>query len=130
ATDAQIAEFWIRTASVSGILIANGFNLLRLAIGYRASGWGKIMRLASPWAVSSAGLAALCYTPLLISHAELQGDALRLEQAAPRAVYGPIPPIYIIAALACYNVALYIRDARRASGVERVELQFVLAGIG
>src|SRR3954468_22385195 len=47
ATSATNAEFWIRNASASGPLIINGFNLLRLAIICRESGWREIGRGAA-----------------------------------------------------------------------------------
>ena len=36
------AEIWIRAASISGLLVVNSFNLLRLAILHRNSSWRKI----------------------------------------------------------------------------------------
>src|SRR4051812_41441102 len=48
AAQASQAELWIRNASASGILIINGFNLLRLAIVCRESGWREINRRSAP----------------------------------------------------------------------------------
>ena len=39
---AEEAELWIRNASSIGLLIVNGFDLLRLAIVYRETGWREI----------------------------------------------------------------------------------------
>jgi hypothetical protein len=39
ATDATKAEFWIRNSWPAGVLVVNGFNLLRLGILCRDTGW-------------------------------------------------------------------------------------------
>ena len=107
------AESWIRSASVAGVLMANSFNVLRLGIVCRDAGWREIAKRAALLLAPSVALAALFYTPLSIRYAELQRESPGSHEFIPRAVYGPLPPIYVIAALAAINVAFYIRDARR-----------------
>jgi len=124
ATRAADAEFWIRNASACGPLIVIGFNLLRLAIFYRESGWGEIGRRAALLVISSLIVIALCYTPLFLRHAELRSGQI------PKAIYGPLVPLYIVffATAVITVLGFYLRDLRRGSGVQRVELQFVVAG--
>src|SRR5205814_7610702 len=74
ATQAGAAEFWIRTASASGILLVNGFNLLRLAILCRDSGWRAIGKRSIPWAIPSVIMIGLCYTPAFLRRADLVRD--------------------------------------------------------
>lgn len=124
ATRSSDAEVWIRNASACGPLIISGFNLLRLAILYRESGWREILRRSAPLLIASLVVIAICYTPLFLRDAELRTGRI------PKAIYGPLVPLYLgffaIGAIAV--MGLYLRDLRRGSGVQRVELQFVIAG--
>jgi len=124
ATSAGEAELWIRNASAAGPLIIYGFNLLRLAILFRESGWREIGRRSIPLLIPSVFILGFCYTPLFLRFAEPR------EGRIPLAVYGSFFPAYIafFATAAIGVVFLYLRDMRRASGVQRVELQFVIAG--
>src|SRR5438270_5385624 len=70
------AEFWIRGALASGILIVNGFNLLRLAIVCRESGWREIGRRSLAFLLPGLCVIALCYTRFFLQSAELRpGEA-------------------------------------------------------
>jgi PAS domain S-box-containing protein len=124
ATSAGEAELWIRNASAAGPLIVYGFNLLRLAILCRESGWREIRRRSIPLLVPSLFIVGFCYTPLFLKFAQLR------EGRIPLAVYGPFFPAYVVffATAVVTVVFLYFRDMRRASGVQKVELQFVIAG--
>ena len=124
ATEAGPAEFWIRNASASGLLILIGFNILRLAILCREGGWWAIWKRSA--ALSLFGLAAmvLCYTPFFLRYAEIRSGEI------PQPVYGPLFPFYLASfpLITLAVVFLYIRNLRRTSGLQRVELQFVIAG--
>jgi PAS domain S-box-containing protein len=124
ATSAGEAELWIRNASAAGPLIICGFNLLRLAILFRERGWREIGRRSIPLLIPSVFIVGFCYTPLFLRFAELR------EGRIPLAVYGAFFPVYVafFATAVVAVVLLYLRDMRRASGVQRVELQFVIAG--
>jgi PAS domain S-box-containing protein len=124
ATRAIDAEFWIRNASACGPLIIIGFNLLRLAIFYRESGWREIGRRAALLVTLSLIVIAICYTPLFLRQAELRSGQI------PKAIYGPLAPLYTgFFAIAVITVlGFYLRDLRHGSGVQKVELQFVVAG--
>ena len=117
------AEVWIRNTSACGLLLVNGFNLLRLAILCRESGWREIGRRSAPLVIPSLIVIALCYTPFFLRYAELRTGQI------PRPVYGPLSFLYlgffVIAVVTV--VVFYLRDLRRGSGMQRVELQFVIA---
>jgi PAS domain S-box-containing protein len=124
ATQAGAAAFWIRNASVSGLLMAIGFNLLRLAILRRERGWRDMWRRSAVLALSSLIAGAICYTPLFLRYAEIRNGKI------PRPVYGPLFPFYVsfCAIVGLAVMGLYVRDLRRTSGVQKVEVQFVVAG--
>lgn len=124
ATTSNDALFWIRNASASGPLIVYGFNLLRLAIVCRESGWREIARRSVVLAVPSLIVIGICYTPLGLRSAEIRHGHI------PHPVYGPLYPVCLgfFAVAVIVVVALYVRDLRRGSGMQKVELQFVIAG--
>ena len=124
ATQGGSAAFWIRNASASGLLMATGFNVLRLAIVCREGGWRVIWRQSAVLALSSLVVGAICYIPLFLRYAEIRNGEI------PRPVYGPLLPLYIgfCAIVGLAVMGLYVRDLRRTSGMQKVELQFVVAG--
>ncbi len=129
AADAAQAEFWIRNASAAGILMVNGFNLLRLGIVCRTTGWGEMRRRMIPWGLPSLLVVVFCYTPAFLQHATLADDTL-LPGAVPHAVCGPLFPAYVLFFVGAVVLAIfwYVRDLRASSGMQRVELQFVVFG--
>src|SRR6266480_4827208 len=126
ATQAGAAAFWIRNASASGLFMAIGFNLLRLAILCREGGWRDIWRRSAVLALSSLIAGAICYTPLFLRYAEIRNGEI------PRPVYGPLFPFYVsfCAIVGLAVLGLYLRDLRQTSGMQKVEIQFVVAGCG
>ncbi|HKP02084.1 MAG TPA: ATP-binding protein [Chthoniobacterales bacterium] len=124
ATQGGPAAFWIRNASASGLFMATGFNVLRLAILCREGGWRVIWRQSAILALSSLVVGAMCYTPLFLRYAEIRAGEI------PRPVYGPLLPVYscFCAIVGLAVMGLYVRDLRRTSGMQKVELQFVVAG--
>ena len=124
ATQGGAAAFWIRNASASGLLMATGFNVLRLAILCREGGWRVIWRQTAVLALSSLVVGAICYTPLFLRYAEIRAGEI------PRPVYGPLLPLYscFCAIVGLAVMGLYLRDLRRTSGMQKVELQCVVAG--
>ena len=121
---AEEAELWIRNASSIGLLIVNGFDLLRLAIVYRERGWREIGKRSLLLLIPSLLVIGLYYTPMF-----LHGAKLRTGQI-PGAIYGPLFPLYLgfFAISVALVVAFYLRDLRRATAMQRVELQFVIVG--
>lgn len=129
ASQATQAELWIRHASASGILIINGFNLLRLAIVCRESGWREISRRSAPLALLSVLAIAFCYTHSFLSYAQLRGGQTQ-NSLVPQPVYGPLFPLYLafLGSAVLIIIILYVRSMVRSRGMQRVELQFVTAG--
>src|SRR6202011_6025431 len=62
AVEPAAAELWIRNSWAAGFLLVNGFNLLRLGILCRESGWSEIGRRSAILAVPSAAAIGLCYS--------------------------------------------------------------------
>lgn len=129
AAHAGQAEFWIRNASASGILIINGFNLLRLAIVCRETGWPEIRRRSAPLAMVSLPVIVLCYTPSFLKYAQLRGGPTP-NSLVPQPVYGPLLPLYLafLGGGALIVIILYLKNMVRSRGVQKIELQFVTAG--
>jgi PAS domain S-box-containing protein len=124
ATQSATAAVWIRNASASGALVVNGFNLLRLSILCREKGWREIGKRSIGLALPTLAVIASCYTPLFLRSVQLRAGQI------PQPVYGPLFPLYLafFAIAVVVVIGLYIRDLRRTSGVQKVELQFVVAG--
>ncbi|MFL6541803.1 MAG: ATP-binding protein [Chthoniobacterales bacterium] len=129
AVDIHQAEFWIRSALATGILIPNGFNLLRLAIVCPEKTWRDIFQRSLPLVAPSAVFVALCFTHYFLESAELRPDESPPHELVPHAVYGSLYPLWIAFFVGAVVVSMiaYIVELRRKSGVQRVELQFVLA---
>ncbi|MEY2577839.1 MAG: hypothetical protein QOI49_663, partial [Verrucomicrobiota bacterium] len=128
ATEAAQAELWIRNAWASGVVMVNGFNLLRLGILCRDSGWKEIGRRSAGFAVPSLVAVACCYTPFFLRSAEIRRESG--QELIPLPVYGPLFPVF--AAFLAFSVIILIifsvRDLLRSSGVQKIELQFIVAG--
>jgi nitrogen-specific signal transduction histidine kinase len=124
AIHASEAELWIRNASACAPLLVNGFNLLRLAILCRETGWREMGRRAAPLAIPSLFVIGICYTPLFLRSAELRAGQI------PYAIYGPLYPVCLgfFGAAVVLVTILYLRDLRHGSGMQKVEMQFVIAG--
>ena len=129
AARAGQAELWIRNASASGILIVNGFNLLRLAIVCRESGWSEIRRRSAPLAILSVPAIALCYTPFFLSYVQLRGGPTQ-NTLIPQPVYGPLFPLYVafLGTAVLMVIVFYVMNMIQSRGMQKVELQFVTAG--
>src|SRR5437762_1934063 len=129
ANDAAKAEFWIRNCWAAVVLVVNGFNLLRLGILCRDSGWKQIGRRSALLAALSAITIAICFSKAFLRSATIPlGDTG--HELIPIPNYGPVFPFvagfFICASLTVFG--LYVLDLRRSSGIQKVELQFVIAG--
>jgi PAS domain S-box-containing protein len=123
ATQQSEAELWIRTASACAPMLVNGFNLLRLAILCRETGWREIGKRAAPLLIPSLFVMGMCYTPWFLRSAELRAGQI------PHANYGPLYPFCLgfFGAAVVLVALLYLRDLRRGAGMQKVEMQFVIA---
>src|SRR5256714_8379115 len=75
ATEAAKAEFWIRNAWASGVLMVNGFNLLRLAILCRDSGSKEIGKRYMWFGIPSLIAMGACYTPWSLHGAQIRRES-------------------------------------------------------
>jgi hypothetical protein len=128
ATDPAKADLWIRNAWASGVLMINGFNLLRLGILCRDSGWREIGRRCAWLAVPSLVAIGICYTPYFQQSAQIRRESG--HELIPLPMYGPLFPLWglLFASSILMLIVLYVRDFRRTVGVQKVEFQFIIAG--
>ena len=129
ATDAATAAFWIRNAWAGGVLMMNGFNLLRLGILCRESGWHEIGKRSARFAIPGLVAIASCYTNLFLRSAEIRRGESGHE-LIPLPIYGPLFPFFaaFLAGSVVILIVLYVRDLRRTAGMQKVEFQFIVAG--
>ena len=127
ASDPAKAELWIRNAWASGVLLVNGFNLLRLGILCRDTGWKEIGRRALGPGIPSLVAILACYTPFFLKSAEIRSESG--HELIPLPVYGPLFPVVaaFFASSVIILIIFYLRDLRRTAGVQKVELQFIVA---
>jgi nitrogen-specific signal transduction histidine kinase len=128
ASDPAKAAFWIRTSWVSGVLMVNGFNLLRLGILCRDSRWKEIWKRCAWLGVPTLVVVSLCYTPWFLRSAKIPRESG--HEAIPVPLYGPFFPIFglLLAGSVAALIIFYVRDLRRTSGVQKMEFQFIIAG--
>ncbi|MEY2550819.1 MAG: hypothetical protein QOG12_963 [Verrucomicrobiota bacterium] len=128
ATNPAKAALWIRTSWATGVLMVHGFNLLRLGILCRDTGWKEIGRRLTAFSGPSLIAIACCYTPFFLRSAEIRRESG--HELVPLAVYGPLFPVFAawLAGSVILLIIFYIRDLRRSSGVQKVELQFIVVG--
>src|SRR5207244_1268595 len=69
----DIAAFWIRQASVFGVLLLAVFNLLRLSIKNGERPWHEILRNSWFWIVASIVAVGFCETSFFLQGAHLSG---------------------------------------------------------
>ncbi|MEY2482189.1 MAG: hypothetical protein QOG51_322 [Verrucomicrobiota bacterium] len=129
ATDPSAAEFWIRNSWATGILLVNGFSLLRLGILCRESGWAVIGRRSAGFALPSLVAISLCYTHAFLRFAEIRrGDTG--HELIPLPTYGPLFPVValFLAGSILIVIVFFLLELRRTAGVQKVEFQFIIAG--
>jgi PAS domain S-box-containing protein len=122
-----VAEFWIRQATVFATFVPTAFNLLRLSIVHRQDPWRKTI-WRSRWILAlNVGLGCFYQTHFFLRRVELAPAHLRGDAVA-EPVYGPgwaVFLVYFIGFLV-WLIVRFARDARRASGIQRTELTFML----
>ena len=126
APNTGIAEFFIRQASVAGVLYFAALNLLRLSIRGQQFGWRGVLSRSRIWLLLTVLIAVLCQTRYFLRGAEMP----RISGMAPSPLYGPgvnIYAAYFVVAFAAL-IVFYWRDLRKTTGGERAELAFILIG--
>jgi nitrogen-specific signal transduction histidine kinase len=129
SANAEQAAFWIRNSLATGILIVNGFNLLRLGILGGAAPWREIVRSSVALLLPSIVIIGLCYTPWVVRYAVIP-PGQHAHELIPNPIYGPLFAAWLgfFAVATLLVTVLYIRSVRQATGVQKIELQFVLIG--
>ena len=92
ANEAAKAEFWIRHSWGAGVLVVIGFNLLRLGILCRDTGWKQIGRRSALLATLSALAIALCYSKAFLRSATIPPQHDAGHELIPVPDYGPVFP--------------------------------------
>ena len=127
ATNAAVAEFSIRQASVAGALALCMFNLLRLSVRDRDLSWRNILGRSRVWLVAAAGIVVLCQTSYFLKAVAIPAS---MGSGGPIPLYGA-GIIFYTACFVAAIIALIIstwRNLRSTSGAEHAELAFILIG--
>jgi len=124
ATAAELAAFWIRQASVCGVILLFVFNLLRLSIKRNDRPWREIFDQSWLWLVMTGIMTVFCQTSYFLERAQLSETT------------GSFVPVYryLFLYLAYFLgagtllIISYARDLRRSRANKRAELAFILIG--
>ena len=118
------AAFWIRQASVFGVLLLAVFNLLRLSIKNGERPWTEILRKSWLWIVASIAAVGFCETKFFLEDAHLSRAT---GSFVP--VYRHFQPyLFYFAIAGAVLITSYAIDLRRTTASKRTELAFILIG--
>lgn len=122
------AVFWMRVCSALAPLVLTTFMTLRLSIVHPSENWFRVMLRARWWLLFNTLIALLCSTEFFIQGAK----PLRPDQMLHEPIYGSGLYPYIGYWVIAFVMLVYgtVRDVRRLTGIQRVELQFTLMGYG
>ena len=84
ATNAHVAEFWIRQASAAGALVFTAFNLLRISVRWNQESWRAILYRSRFWLVASVGIVCLCETKWFLTGAMMPSQTGLVAPTADR----------------------------------------------
>jgi len=118
--------FWIRQSSAISALIPVAMNMLRLAMSRESKSWLSLALLSKWWLIFYFPVAVICQTQLFLISAKLPSG----EQLLAQPIYGPGFPVfgvYMVLSLIAL-VYLFNRDRKKAEGILRAEINFVLLG--
>jgi PAS domain S-box-containing protein len=118
------AAFWIRQASVFGVLLLAVFNLLRLSIKNGDRRWPEILRYSWAWVAASIVVVGFCETNFF-----LQGAHLSKATGSFVPIYRNFQPyLFYFAGAGAVLILSYTLDLRRTTATKRAELAFILIG--
>jgi PAS domain S-box-containing protein len=119
------AETWIRLSSITAALIPTGLNILRWSIIRQKATWSEIFGGSRYWLLSYLPLAVICLTKFFLNYVVIPGP-----DSVPKPIYGPGFLVYCgyLVASTLILIITYFRNLQKTSGVQRIELQFVLLG--
>jgi len=124
-TDAQ-AELWIRLSSISSALGPIAYDILRISIIGKSDVRGLIRRRFRLWIPWLIPVWILCLTPMFMRGASLPSGATVVAKPD----YGPGVlgfSLWFVGATV-YFVSAFTKDLRKETGIQRMELQFVMLG--
>jgi nitrogen-specific signal transduction histidine kinase len=122
----KAAEFWIRQSSATSAFIPIALTLLRFTLIHRSDSWSALIAKSWRWLLCYPAVVVLCQTTYFLRSASLPTG----EQTVALPVYGPgfiIFAVYMAGSVAIL-LHTYLRNIRQSSGIQKVELQFVLIG--
>lgn len=129
AATATEAEQYIRAASMAAAFIITAAEILRLSIQKWDRRWAEILRDSWVWFVSAGATLMFCQSKLFLAGARFSQPAANgIALAVP--VYGSAAFLYVIYFAVGGSVIVfeYARDMKRAAGIRRAELSFILTG--
>jgi len=120
------AMFWIRQSSAASVLIPMAIYFLRLAIMDGQLSRRRFYLDAGTWVFFYSLIFVLCQTRFFLVSAVLPEQTSQIAEP----VYGAgffLFMGYLFVSLA-FLIEVFRRDLRRAAGIQRTELQFILLG--
>jgi nitrogen-specific signal transduction histidine kinase len=126
ANSNEALAFWIKQSSASSALIPVALNILRLTLIHRDLSWPSLLMKSRNWIIAYPAVLALCQTSFFLYSAELPIG----EQAVAAPNYGPgffLFALYMVASVLVL-IFSYVKDIRSSTGIQKVELEFVLVG--
>lgn len=123
---AERLAFWIRQTSAISALIPLAMNMLRLSITQPGLSKSGIVRQSGVWWFFYLLVVSVCQTRWFLVSAKLPEPGETVGQP----VYGDgfaFFAIYFVASLVTL-IILFTRDRRKAEGISKTELNFVLLG--
>jgi signal transduction histidine kinase len=127
STNPLWAVRYIRMANALGAAVPFLFNGLRLSIVHRNRRFPFILRQTRIWLLLAIVVMLLCTTDFFLVGVTMHAGSGGVR-GIPEPIYGPgilLYGVYQVASLGVF-LKLFIGGLRRASGITRVELQFML----
>lgn len=129
ATTEADAKFFIKLATAVAILIPASCHLLRLAILFPNDSWWKIIIRAKGLLGLCLIITALCFTPFFISSVKIPSEeSLLFEVPEPVYNWGYFVFAVVFIALVVSLLLSFAKDRNKATGLQRIELDFVAIG--
>jgi signal transduction histidine kinase len=129
STDRAMADMWLRMAQTTSMWIPASLFGLRAAIKHPEESGRSLLRHIRGWIVAAAIVSASSWMPGFLIGIRMPGDAPGLHEVI-EPVYGAMVAAHAVYLLgsALTLLALGVRDVRRADGVQRAELGFLVLG--
>ena len=130
AHDAGTVKLCIKGASIAGIMVPLALNWLRISILCRADGFKAVVSKSPVWLLMTALVILACFSDFYVHGITFPLASQYNPHPIPEPIYGPFiylyGTVYLVQLFSL--VSLFIRDLRKAEGIHRTELQFILLG--